>query len=113
MSRSKRAKIFQPFDALRGLREAIATKERIPTPRKCLTEDAVAQINNTLIGLKKGQFVTVVYYGAYEQDYLQLTGPVTSVDPYWRSLQVGNTAVAFSEIDQLITDADSTAYGKG
>lgn len=29
MSRSRRAKQFQPFDALRGLKEAIAAKEKV------------------------------------------------------------------------------------
>ena len=110
LPRSRRAKQFMPFDALRGLKEAIAAKERVIEPRRYPSEDAIAEINATLLGLHKGQIITVVYYGIYEQVYLQLTGPVTKVDSYWQNLQVGNTTIEFPEIDQLFTDIPITAY---
>ena len=110
MPRSRRAKQFMPFDALRGLKEAIAAKERVIEPRRYPSEDAIAEINATLLGLHKGQIITVVYYGIYEQVYLHLTGPVTKVDSYWQNLQVGNTTIEFPEIDQLLTDIPITAY---
>ena len=110
MPRSRRAKQFMPFDALRGLKEAIAAKERVIEPRRYPSEDAIAEINATLLGLHKGQIITVVYYGVYEQVYLQLTGPVTKVDSYWQNLQVGNTTIEFPEIDQLFTDIPVSAY---
>lgn len=109
MPLSKRAKIFQPFDALVGLREAIAAKERTTEPKRELTEDSIAEINKTLMELQKGQIITVVYYGDYEQNYLQLTGPVTKVDPYWSSLQIGNTILNFPEIYQIATEPVSAA----
>ena len=101
MPRSKRAKLFQPFDALIGLREAIAAKERVIEPRRYLSDDAIAEINDALLSLQKGQLITVVYYGIYEQAYLQLTGPVVKVDPYWHSIQIENITIDFSEIFQL------------
>lgn len=104
MPRSRRAKQFMPFDALRGLKEAIAAKERVIEPRRYPSDDAIAEINASLLGLHKGQIITVVYYGIYEQAYLQLTGPVSNIDSYWSNLQVGNTVINFSEIDQLITE---------
>ena len=110
MPRSRRAKQFMPFDALRGLKEAIAAKERVIEPRRYPSEDAIAEINETLLGLHKGQIITVVYYGIYEQVYLQLTGPVTKVDSYWQNLQVGNTTIEFPEIDQLFTGIPITPY---
>ena len=48
------------FDALKGLKEAIAEKERIPTPRRILSEDAIAEINAQLMSLKSGNVATVV-----------------------------------------------------
>lgn len=99
-----RAKVFQPFDCLVGLREAIAAKERLTEAKRELTEDSIAEINNTLMELQKGQIVTVVYYGIYEQNYLQLTGPVTKVDPYWSVMQIGNTVLGFTEIYHICTN---------
>ena len=101
MPPSKRAKIFAMFDALRGLKEAIAAKERIPELRKELAQDAVEELNQTLVSLKKGQVVTVVFYCSYEQAYTQLSGPVTRVEPYWRTLYVGNVGIDFNEIVEL------------
>lgn len=98
-----------PFDALTGLREAIAAKERVAEPRRFLSEDAIAEINSSLLGLHKGQIITIVYYGDYEQAYLQLTGPVVKIDPYWKSIRIGDVTIDFLEITQLLTDASVTA----
>ena len=49
MPPSRRAKQFAPFDALKGLKEAIAAKERRPAPRRELTEYAKEQVNKALI----------------------------------------------------------------
>ena len=89
------------FDALRGLKEAIAAKEKIPIPKK---EFMVREINSILVDLRKGQNVTVVYYNDYEEEYHQLTGAVEKVDAYWRLLQIGNIAIDFEEISEIYTD---------
>ena len=110
MPASRRAKQFAPFDALKGLKEAIAERERVPTPRRTLAEDAIAQINEQLSTLRKGTMVTVVYYCEYAQEYHQITGAVTTVDTYWNLLQVGNISIDFSEIAEIentSTSADS------
>ena len=103
MPRSRRAKQFMPFDALTGLREAIAAKERVIEPRRYPSEDAIAEMNAKLLDLHKGQLITVVYYGDYEQRYLQLTGPVIKVDPYWHSIQIESITIDFSEIYELVS----------
>lgn len=101
MPASRRAKQFAPFDALKGLKEAIAEKERIPTPRRILAEDAEAELNQQLSLLRKGTIVTVVYYCIYAQEYHQITGAVVSVDCYWSLLHVGNMAIDFSDIEEI------------
>ena len=101
MPASRRANQFAPFDALKGLKEAIAEKERIPTPRRILAEDALAELNQKLSQLCKGTIVTVVYYCIYEQEYHQITGAVVSVDSYWSLLQIGNMSIDFSEISEI------------
>lgn len=101
MPPSRRAKQFAPFDALKGLKEAIAAKERHTEPRKELSEEMIAELSKTLSELRRGQQVTVVYYGSMEQEYLQLTGTVVKVDPYWKLLQVNHVGIDFSEILQI------------
>ena len=101
MPSSRRAKQFAPFDALKGLSEAIARKEKIPVPKRILTEDAIAEINTQLSGLEKGSMITVVYYSEYEQEYCQLTGAVEKVDAFWQLLQIGNISIDFQEISGI------------
>ena len=101
MPPSRRAKQFASFDALKGLKEAIAAKERHPEARKELTEETIMEINTILSELQGGQCVTVVYYGAFEQEYLQLTGRVTKVDSYWGFLRIEQVGIDFSEIYKI------------
>lgn len=101
MPASRRAKQFAPFDALKGLKEAIAQKEHIPTPKRILVEDAVLELNQQLSLLKKGNMVTVVYYCQYAQEYYQLTGPVEKIDFYWKQMQLGHISIDFCEIAEI------------
>ena len=102
MPPSRRAKQFAPFDALKGLNEAIAAKEKMPELRRVLSDEKKEQISNALSELNKGQQVTVVYYGSMEQETLQVTGTVMKVDAYWQTLQVNKLVIDFSEIYEII-----------
>ena len=74
------------FDALRGLKEAIAAKEKRTEPRRELTDYVKEQINMALAELSKGQQITVVYYDSLEQQTMQITGTVTKVNICWKTL---------------------------
>lgn len=106
MPPSQRAKQFAPFQALKGLNEAIANKEKIITPRRELTEDSIAEINRILIDLSIGSLVTAVYYCDLQQEYQQLTGYVKKVDPLGKCLQIGNVSIAFGDISNLLANND-------
>lgn len=103
MPPSRRAKQFGMFDALKGLKEALAAKERQPEPRKELAQDAVEELNRTISGLTIGQLITVVYYCQYSEEYRQITGVLEKVNTLWGFLQVGNICVDFCEILQIVT----------
>ena len=103
MPSARRAKQFAPFDALKGLKEAIAAREKRTEPKRELTEEMVTEIDEMLSALQKGQRVTVIYYVSVEQEYLQITGTVKKVDSYWGLLQVDHVAIDFAEIYRIIT----------
>ena len=102
MPLSHRAKQFSMFDALKGLKEALAAKEWQPEPKRELAPDAVEEINRLLCALRPGCAVTVVYYCRYRQEYCQLSGPVTKTDLYWRTLQIGQICVDYGDITDII-----------
>lgn len=101
MPPSRRAKQFSMFDALKGLKEALAVKERLPEPRKELAQDAVEELNRALCSLQLGMFITVVYYCRYQEEYCQITGTVSKIDLYWKMLYVDNIGIDFEEIALL------------
>ena len=64
MPRSERAKQFMPFDALKGLKQALREKEiEYESRAKAeLSEDEASLISNTLSQIKNGDEVIVTYY---------------------------------------------------
>ncbi len=64
MPRAERAKQFAPFDALKGLREALKLKEyqheRIVKGE--LSEEKATELSKTLINLEKGDEVVLTYF---------------------------------------------------
>ena len=101
MPPSRRAKQFVPFDALKWLKEAIAAKEKRAEPRRELSDYMKAQISTALSELRKGEQITVVYYGSLEQETLQITGTVTKVDAYWQKLGINQVMIDFQEIYEI------------
>lgn len=102
MPPSRRAKQFGMFDALKGLKEALAAKERQPEPRKELAPDAIEELNRTLQALEPGMTVTVVYYCRFREEYCQITGVVAKTDPFWKYLQIDTLCVDFGDISNIL-----------
>ena len=97
-----RAKQFMMFDALKGLKEAIAEKEQQFSPKRELTGERMEEINRTLIALQTGDIVTVTYYCQYGRSYRQLSGVVGKIDLFWKEIQIGAVSIYFSEIYEII-----------
>ena len=98
MPPSQRAKQFAPFDALTGLRQALKEKEKIRVPRKEISEDMEEEINRELKNLEIGKIITVVWYNEIEQNYIQITGEVKTVDVQKRYLQIEAIYIYFDDI---------------
>ena len=61
-----------------------------------------SQISNKLSSLYRGQQVTVIYDGRFEQQRLCVTGKVVTVDHFWKTLQVNQIDIDFSEIHDIL-----------
>ncbi len=99
MDVAQRAKIFAPFDALRGFRSALREKERLVLPKRQLLEDQLAKLDETARRLKPGCAVTVVYYR--EGDYLSVSGTVTGIDPVNKTISLSDRIIPFDDIYEL------------
>lgn len=55
-------------------------------------------ILETFSSLHRGQQVTVIYDGKFENKRLRICGTVSNIDLFWKTLQVNNVGIVFSEI---------------
>ncbi|MBR1832800.1 MAG: hypothetical protein IJ784_10265 [Ruminiclostridium sp.] len=123
MPLGKRAKIFSPFDALKGFSDAVEAKEEMYVARIELCEDECAELDSKLAVLqelvKNGRdarensiTVTVTHfvpctdrnndaYGCRGQ-YVDTNGCVTAIDPVVRkTLTVAGKRIRFADIADI------------
>ncbi len=119
MDVGRRAKIFSPFDALKGFNEAIASKDVLYRERIELCEDDREELNRRLCVLKSLTYngnaarenharITVTYYLPCTDKnseacgvrglYKELTGICGCVDVTYQTLYVDRTAISFEDI---------------
>ena len=71
MSPNDRARQFLPFDALKGLRDAILIKdyEHERLKKKDISEDKMNEMSNILINLEKNDVIEITYFtnGVYKK----------------------------------------------
>ena len=60
-NRVARAKQFLPFDALKGLQEALREKEIEYEEKKDLSEDTLNELNNKFNQIDNGSFVKITF----------------------------------------------------
>lgn len=99
MDRENRAKQFMPFDALKGLRDALAERERIIVDKKELSEEQKEELDRKLKQISKRDIITVEYFD--KDAYVQITGMVSGLDLSCRVLKIVNTKIDFDTISDL------------
>lgn len=91
-----RAKQFASFDALKGYREALLEKERIRTPKKLLSEDRLAELDQILCRLQPGDQIKICYFS--QDTYVEQTGVLTRIDSFKKYIKLDETSISFSDI---------------
>lgn len=95
----ERAKIFMPFDALKGLREALREKEKIVTNKVDLSQDDIEEISKTLSQIQKRQMVSATYYDG--ENYTKIVGLVAKIDTISKTLTIVQTNIKFEDILEI------------
>ena len=95
-----RAKLFLPFDTLKGFRDYLKCKERVVVDRKRLSSDACEILNRKLQQVKLGQIVEIIYYD--QQEYVEVKGLVSKFDPeYLHIIQIVDKVIHFRDIIEI------------
>lgn len=101
MDLSLRAKIFIPFEPLRGFRVALAERERraATMPREDLSQERRERLSATIRQLAPGDMVLVRHYARDRYEWMR--GLVTKVSEADACLWVAGTRMAFGDIAEL------------
>ena len=108
MSMDKRAAQFLPFQAVKGLDEALLAKEKIKVPKIELSDEMAEELDKKMHNIRKGLILTCVYFNKGE--YLQVTGMVARFDEVARILQIVNTKIKFDDILDIEFEENSPRY---
>lgn len=96
VNKSDRARIFMPFDALKGYKEAIQEKQKIVVDKKELSEDDAVSLSRKLSNVKVGNMIKVTYY--HEGEYIMIEGMVSKIKIEERELMIVKTKIKFDDI---------------
>ncbi len=96
---SDRARQFAPFSALKGFQQLLKEKERVIIAKKELPEDALRELSEKIMLVKKGMIIKVVHF--CQGEYIATEGMVTGIDLTFRSLTVVKTKIYFDNILEI------------
>lgn len=98
MTREERAKQFAPFDAMKGLQEALRDREERHTrvERHEISEEQMEKNSEVFSCLTKGTKVKIECYYAFHD--VTSTGTVTGMNAIYRYLKLGSEKFSFRDI---------------
>lgn len=96
MNKDDRAKQFIPFDALKGLQEALREKEIEYVEKKELSEDIAEELSEKLQMIEIDDEVKVTYYS--NRLYKTIQGKVKYKDIIKKKLLIDDVKINFADI---------------
>ena len=101
MKISDRAKIFAPYDALKGFKEMLKEQELPKEEKKTLSEEQFLELNNTLLSLEKGVVISVKHYNYVESKYEITEGVFIKLDQVYKCIYVVKTKISLDNILEI------------
>ena len=105
MTRQERAKQFAPFDAMKGLQEALRDREERHSrvEKHEISEDDANRNSKILAKLQRGMKVKIYCYCAFHD--VTKSGTITDIDLTYKKLKLGDELIWFDDIYSIsITD---------
>ena len=98
MTRAERAKIFSPFDAMKGLQEALRDREERHSrvERHDISEEQQEKNSEVFAKLTKGMDVQMDCYAAFHD--VTKTGTITEISTVYRYLKLDKEKIFFCDI---------------
>ena len=108
MPRQNRAKIFAPYDALKGFEETVHARETVYVPQVQLSEYAQECLDRKLRLVERNDTITVVWFQPRPDvtvpgfgQYLTTTDTVVRIDRDFQELCLSNWSIRISKIIEI------------
>lgn len=95
----ERAKQFMPFDALKGLQEALREKEIEYEERKQLSEESYEKLQEEFNKIEIGSKVKIKYYK--DKNYKDIVGTITHIDNVKKKVQINEININIGDIIKI------------
>lgn len=101
---SERAKQFSPFSPLKGLRQALAKKERLRVivKKREVSEDMAEENDRALHMARPGMMADAVYFNNGE--YIRRRGLVAKIDAERRVIRIVETEIDFDDLFEITVE---------
>ncbi len=98
MTRQERAKIFAPFDAMKGLQEALREREErlTRTQRREICDEAIEANSRILSTLKRRMEVEISFWSGFHD--VVKHGKITYINTAYGYLELDHEAIEFEDI---------------
>ena len=97
-----RAKLFLPFDALKGLQEHLRIVEKISEEMIILSDDIYNDLNDKFNDLKVGDNVLIKYY--YNLEYIESSGIIKKIDYNNKNIYLMNSVINVDDVVDIIVN---------
>ena len=101
MTREQRAKQFMPFDAMKGLKEALEAREERHSrvEKHGISAEQAEENNRAICRIGKGSRVCLACHIAFHD--VEVTGTVTEIDLILRYLRLDDGKIPFDDIYEI------------
>lgn len=100
MNRLERAKQFLPFDAVKGLQEALREKEKEHEERIELAEESLEKLEEEFNKIEIGRKVKIKFYK--DGKYVEVEGNVSKINNIKKKLEVDfESKINYSDIAKI------------
>ena len=102
MTRQDRAKQFMPFDAMKGLQEALRDREERHSrvERREISEEMMEKNSLVLRHVTKGTKLFISYYSAFHE--VERVGTVTDLNLALKHIKVDDEQILFEDIYEIV-----------
>lgn len=96
MIREERARLFIPFDALTGFKEALKEKEQEHITRKELSDEVNEELSMKIKAIDINKIVKVTYYDGNK--YTKIEGKVNKIDKINRRIIINGKEINLFDV---------------